>query len=232
MCGENTNRLSYTDIHTLYRLTAEASQGKGKRAPEDNQPGDHGIVVRFNPDTGRRHADLLQWGLIPRWTKDPSIGAKLYNARAETLHQKPAFRGAFAHRRCIVPASEFIERKTIGKPRGRKYAFGRADGSHLALAGLWEGWRDPSTGQWIKTYTVITTDANAIVAEVHHRMPVILDPDQWPVWLGEVESTEAERLAMLKPYPTDLMMSWPMDGARPVHAAEPEEADLFSMAAE
>ncbi|MGK9164929.1 SOS response-associated peptidase [Inquilinus limosus] len=232
MCGENTNRLSYSDIHALYRLTLEAAQGKGKRPPEDNQPGDRGIVIRFNADTGKRHADLLQWGLIPRWAKDPSIGAKLYNARAETVHEKPAFRDAFARRRCIVPASEFIERKTIGRPRGRKYAFGMADGSHLALAGLWEGWRDPSTGEWIKTYTVITTDANAIVAEVHHRMPVILDPEQWPVWLGEIESTEAERRAMLKPYPTDRMASWLMGGARPVHEAEPDETDLFSIAAE
>jgi hypothetical protein len=131
-------------------------------------------VLRRNPQTGQRSLGILRWGLVPRWAKDASGAAKLMNARADGVAEKPSFREAFAKRRCLIPADGFYEWRQEGA-RKQPYAVALRDGALMALAGLWEGWQQPD-GTWLRTFTIITTDANAKQALVHHRMPVILPP--------------------------------------------------------
>src|ERR1700736_4426438 len=135
------------------------------------------LVIRRNRDTGQVSLDALRWGLIPYWCKDPSGGRKPINAKAETLRTLPSFREAYRKRRCIVPVDGFFEWKAIrGQKAKQPFAIAMKDGSPFGIAGLWENWKDPKTGEWIRTFVIITTDANTLVADIHDRMPVILAP--------------------------------------------------------
>ena len=166
-------------------------------------------VIRQSPE-GRRVVSLLQWGLIPNWSKDASIGLKLANARAETVAEKPSFRSAFRSRRCIVPASGFYEWKSEGRNK-QPYYFRYRSGDPLAIAGLWESWRD-STGNIVRTFCVITTTANTTVAPVHDRMPVLLAPSDFAEWL-DPDTKGHDVAALLVPCRSDLMECWPVSKA-------------------
>ena len=149
---------------------------------------------------------LLRWGLIPFWAKDPAIGNRLINARAESVAEKPAFRAAYRARRCLVPASGFYEWKKV--PRGKQpYYITSADGSLLAFAGLWEQWQ-PAHGEPISSYTIITTDANAVVKQLHERMPVILAPQHYHQWL-----TAKDPRVVLRPCPPEMLAAYPVSTA-------------------
>jgi len=149
-------------------------------------------VIRQSPE-GERVVDLLKWGLIPHWAKDASIGLKLVNARAESLAEKPAYRDAFKRRRCIVPASGFYEWKAEAKGK-QPYYVRLKSGEPMALAGLWESWRDPD-GEVVRTFCIITTEANALMAQIHDRMPVLLQPEAFARWLDpEVPGTDLREL--------------------------------------
>jgi putative SOS response-associated peptidase YedK len=154
-------------------------------------------VVRVN-GAGEREVAMLRCGLVPFWASDPSIGNRMINARAETLAEKPSFRGAFRSRRCVIPATGFFEWK--GEP-GRKqpYAITAADQPLFAIAGLWERWQDKSQpdAPAVETFTIITTDANEAVAAIHDRMPVILPADRVRDWLT---APPAAAQALLAPY--------------------------------
>ncbi|MGQ9910039.1 MAG: SOS response-associated peptidase [Candidatus Flexifilum sp.] len=126
----------------------------------------------------------LRWGLIPSWAKDAAIGSKLINARAETLEEKPSFRDAVRKRRCIVPVSGFFEWKSEGGVKQPLYIHPSHQGL-LALAGLWEQWNDPASGEIVATFTIITTEANAFMRTWHERMPLILSPADYAPWLVE-----------------------------------------------
>jgi putative SOS response-associated peptidase YedK len=126
---------------------------------------------------------LLRWGLIPSWAKDPSIGARMINARAETLAEKPAFRSAFRKRRCLVAADGFYEWQKRGVGPKQPYRIARRDGGPFAFAGLWERWRDPAEGRDVESCTIVTTGANELLSPIHHRMPVILAPASYGLWL-------------------------------------------------
>ncbi|HWL82277.1 MAG TPA: SOS response-associated peptidase [Roseomonas sp.] len=171
-------------------------------------PTQDSLVVRRNPETGARHLDALRWGLVPRWAKDASGGAKLMNARAEGVAEKPSFRDAFARRRCLVPLDGFYEWRQEGA-RKQPYAVALANGEPMALAGLWEGWKQPD-GTWLRTYSIITGEANAKQALVHHRMPIILGRADWPAWLGEEPAEPPDLLALLRPCPPEWLASWPI----------------------
>lgn len=166
------------------------------------------LAIRFNSETGQRSLDLLRWGLIPHWAKDPGMGAKLINARAESITDKPSFRDAFRRRRCIIPADAFYEWEAGTRPK-RPYAIRHAGGRMLAFAGLWENWK-AQDGQWRRTCTIITTSANTLVSRLHDRMPVILPPEDYGLWLGEVPAATEELMALLKPFPTDQMEAYPV----------------------
>ena len=167
------------------------------------------LVIRRNPQTGARHLDPLRWGLVPRWAKDASGAAKLMNARSETLLEKPSFREAFQRRRCLVPADGFYEWR-MEEGQRQPYAVALANGEPMLFAGLWEGWQQPD-GEWLRSFTIITTEANAKQALVHHRMPVLLDRADWPAWLGETGAAAEELLALLRPSPAEALACWPVD---------------------
>ncbi len=172
-------------------------------------PTDDLAVVRYNPATGQRSLDPLRWGLVPLWAKDPSIGVRAINARAESVATQPLVRDAFARRRCLVPADGFYEWQK--RPGGGKqaYAIAAADGRPLALAGLWERWKAPD-GSILRSVVIVTTAANDAMRPIHERMPVILAPADWPRWLGQ-EPAPAEALAaLLAPCPAEALRLWPI----------------------
>jgi putative SOS response-associated peptidase YedK len=172
-------------------------------APTDSLP-----VVRTERKAGQRSLDMLRWGLIPYWARDIKVGFANIHAKAEGIASKPAFRKAFERRRCLVPVDNFYEwRKTAtGK---QPYALALADRGIMALAGLWENWHSPA-GEWVRSFAIITTTPNELCAEMHNRMPVILKPAAWPVWLGEEPADEPQLETLLAPYPSDEMICWPV----------------------
>jgi len=161
------------------------------------------IPVVRNAEEGRELA-MLKWGLIPSWAKDASIGTRLINARGETLGDKPAFRNAYRHRHCLVPADAFYEWKPIS---GRKqpYCIRMRDHTVFGMAGLWERWKDPD-GQVVESCTIVTVDANALVGELHDRMPLILAPGDYDAWL----STETKEVALPRAVPAEDMLYYPV----------------------
>jgi putative SOS response-associated peptidase YedK len=142
---------------------------------------------------------------VPHFTKDLKACARPINARSETVATSGMFRGALAARRCLVPADAFYEWRATADGK-RPYAIARADGAPLAFAGLWEGWR-AADGETLRSFTILTTNANADLAALHTRMPVILEPDAWAVWLGEAEGTPA---ALLRPAEDGVVRFWPV----------------------
>jgi len=165
------------------------------------------LVIRQNHKTGKRSLDLLKWGLIPHWRSDPLGGRKPINAKAESVLRLPTFRDAFAMRRCIVPVDGFFEWRAI-KSAGRKqpYAIAMKDGSPFGLAGLWENWRNPNTGEWERTFAVITVPSNDLVSQIHNRMPAILTPESYDHWLA----LEPDPHELLITYPSEPMTMWPI----------------------
>lgn len=163
-------------------------------------------VVRRHPETGEHHLDALTWGFIPAYTKTLKQARRPVNARSETVASSGMFRNAFAKRRCIVPAAAFYEWRA-GQGGKTPYAIARANGDPLAFAGIWEGWRG-SEGDIVRSFAILTTSANAQMAVLHERMPVILDPSDWPNWLGE---TQADPAGLLRPAPDGILKMWPVD---------------------
>lgn len=156
----------------------------------------------------------MRWGLVPSWADDPSIGARMINARAETAASKPAFRAAFRRRRCLLPAQWFYEwqRTEAGK---QPHAVAMANGEPFAMAGLWEQWQG-ADGSELLSACILTTEANALVAKIHDRMPVILPESAWDEWLRTPEPDEKGReylQRLLKPYPAEAMKAWPVSRA-------------------
>ncbi len=156
---------------------------------------------------GAREVAMLRWGLLPSWAKDPAIATRLIQARVETAAEKPAFRSAFKARRCLVPADAFYE--WAQTPAGKQpYLVRLRSGEPLALAGLWERWRGPD-GEVLDTYTILTTDANALIAPLHERMPVILPPESWALWLNPAR-TPQQVLPLALPYPAPALAMHPV----------------------
>ena len=158
-------------------------------------------AVRLEDD-GKRHLRQLRWGLVPSWAKDLSIGARMINARAETLAEKPSFRSAFKAQRCLILADGFYEWRAEGKGPKQPYRITLADGGAFAFAGLWERWREKESEQTVESCTIVTTVANDALKDIHHRMPVILPPQDHGAWL-DLTLPKDEALALLKPYADD-----------------------------
>ena len=151
---------------------------------------------------------MMRWGLVPSWAKEPGMGARMINARSETVADKPAFRDAFRRRRCVIPADGFYEWQKIEGGKQPYYFHGR-DGRPLAFAGLWETWSGPD-GQDLETCTILTTGANRVMRPIHHRMPVILPAKDRELWLA-LDADNKEALAdLLKPCPDDLLALHPV----------------------
>jgi putative SOS response-associated peptidase YedK len=172
-------------------------------------------VIRFKPQAGRV-GQLVRWGLIPSWAKDPSVGGKLNNARGETVAEKPAFRSSFAKHRCLIPASGFYEWKAVieaGKIRKQPYYIQpSAPGDIFAFAGLLAAWTPPD-GETVVSTCIITTGPNEVMGPIHDRMPVILAPGQFDAWLDPGNHDTAALTAMLGPCRADLMAAYPVSPA-------------------
>ncbi|BAZ31528.1 hypothetical protein NIES4074_40010 [Cylindrospermum sp. NIES-4074] len=165
-------------------------------------------TLLHNSESNQREFHQLRWGLIPSWAKDPGMGAKLINARAETVAEKPAFRSAFKRRRCLVLADGFYEWQ---RQQGKKqpFYFRLQDGQPFGFAGLWERWQSLS-GEEIASCTILTTAANELLQPIHNRMPVILEPQDYNLWLDpQVEKPEVLQ-PLLHPYPAQAMTAYPV----------------------
>jgi putative SOS response-associated peptidase YedK len=193
-------------------------------------------IIRQHPKEPRRELSLARWGLIPWWAKDSSGAARMINARSETASTLPAFRDALKSRRCLVPADGFYEWKRAGKIR-HPYCFEINNGELFAFAGLWDRWKDPS-GKMLETCSILTTTPNAVASTVHDRMPAILTPDAYELWLDPGFVDAASISELLKPYDAHSMRCYPVSArvnhvanddaecSAPVDPAE-EQAGLF-----
>jgi len=171
---------------------------------------------------------LLRWGLIPHWAKDPALGNKLTNARGESVADKPSFRSAFKQRRCLVPASGFYEWQAEQGGRKQPWYIRLKGDEAMAMGGLWESWTSPD-GEILRTFCVITTAPNEIMQPIHDRMPVIIPKIRWAAWLSPENHDTADLLAMLAPYDAAAMEAWPV--SRRVSNAREEGAELIAAVA-
>lgn len=161
--------------------------------------------VAVVPNDGKNRLDFFVWGLIPSWAKDPRMGNRLINARAETVDQKPSFRAAFRRRRCLVLADGFYEWKQEPGAKAKTPIFIQLKSKKpFAFAGLWERWQSPD-GSTILSCTIVTTQPNAFLRDIHNRMPVILSKETYPLWLDPGEPDRARIKALLRPYPASEM---------------------------
>ncbi len=180
--------------------------------------------TKASPEPPERQLRVLTWGLVPSWAKDPSIGSRMINARMETVAQKPAYRKAFAARRCLLPADGYFEwypteqLTAAGKPRKQPFFIRPADGGVLAMAGLYEIWRDPARAaddperfRW--TATVITTEAEDSVGHIHDRMPLMVERDRWGEWLDPRTSDQGDLLDLLVPAAPGRLEAFPVSAA-------------------
>jgi putative SOS response-associated peptidase YedK len=178
------------------------------------------IAAIRNDENRERELVMLRWGLVPFWAKDPSLGNRMINARAETVAEKPSYRAAYRHRRCIVLADGFYEWQKAGDVKTPHY-ISLASGEPFALAGLWENWTDKASGESLQTTTLITTAANDFMAPLHHRMPVILEPGIAGEWLAGSTDLLDDVAAI-----TPALQAWPVD--RRVNNARNEGPELVS----
>jgi len=201
MCGRYTLR---TPVDTLAERF-EIDDTPSSIAASYNVAPTQGVATVLLED-GKRKLEMLQWGLIPSWADDPSIGNKMINARAETVAEKPSFREAFRNHRCLVLADGFYEWQKTANGK-QPYYIRMEDDSPFAFAGLWESWKN---GSEVRSTTIITTAANDVVAPIHNRMPVILHPEDYDLW-HDPDFKEKEPLTtLLKPYPAEAMEAYPV----------------------
>jgi putative SOS response-associated peptidase YedK len=221
MCGRFASTLIREQIYDLYGIApSERSSVPADPKPLYNiAPTQTVPVVRLNLK-GRRELAPLRWGLIPFWSKDAKIAYRTINARAETVATAPAFRAAFKRRRCLVPASGFYEWKKLDDGK-QPYFIGLRDGTPIAFAGLWERWDKGEAP--VETFTIITGEPNSLVAQIYDRMPVILDPDDYDVWLTAADTAIPQ--ALLQPFPSQLMTAYPV--SKRVNNAKNDDATVM-----
>ena len=195
MCGRFTQQRPASEFAEIFAAEPLADE---PGARYNVAPTDDALVVVQRDD--RRAVTAYRWGLVPHWSEDLKGGARMINARAETITTSPAFRDAFERRRCIVPVDSFYEWKREGTVR-QPYRITRTDDRPLALAGLWSGWHDPDVDVVRRTFTIVTTTPNDAIAGLHDRMPVVLPDGSWERWIaGGADADPTELLAMLQPH--------------------------------
>jgi putative SOS response-associated peptidase YedK len=227
MCGRYLRRSDKQRIAETFRIAKDLADLVLPPWDYNVAPTTHQPVIRLDRDTGEREFALMRWGLVPYFAKDlKSFGYSTINARAESLSTNAMFRGPFERRRCLVPADGFYEWKklaaAVSEPASKKkavaakqpYAFALATDEPFAFAGLWDRWKDPSGGA-LESFTIITTTPNELTSTVHNRMPVILRPQDYDLWLSHPGGTASspprprlELLAVLRPFPAGRMAAW------------------------
>lgn len=203
MCGRFTLSQSAEAIASVFQLNQVPTlEPRYNIAP--TQP----VATVLQTSAHERQFQLLRWGLIPAWAKDATMGSRLINARAETVAEKPSFRSAFRHRRCLVIADGFYEwRRQDGKKQ--PFYFRMKNQQPFAFAGLWEHWQDPK-GEAIDSCTILTTEANELLQQIHERMPVILNPKDYDLWLDPTVQKLEQLQQLLQPYSSTAMTSYPV----------------------
>jgi putative SOS response-associated peptidase YedK len=199
----------------------QGGQDRGGKAASEQRGGESGEAA-----AAARELRVVRWGLVPFWAKDVSIGSRMINARAETVSEKPAFRRAFAKRRCLLPADGYYEWQQVNEAAGgdkgksvkQPYFIHRADGHPLAFAGLYELWRDKSVPEddddaWLWTATVITTSAPDELGRIHDRMPMIIDPGRWADWLDPDAHDPGQLRSLLVPAVSSGLETYPVSTA-------------------
>jgi putative SOS response-associated peptidase YedK len=212
MCGRARLASDYSEIRIQLEL-GDQFAAPNLRPTWNLAPTQTSLVVVHDPAGGRTPL-MARWSLLPFWSREEKLPWATFNAKAEGIESKPAFREPFRKRRCLVPVDGFYEWKKLD-PKGKEkqpWAIGRADGRIMTLAGLWDRWSSPA-GETIHSFTVITTTANEVMRGIHDRMPVILEPDAWPRWLGETPAALDEVQALLVPCPDSVLKLWPVGRA-------------------
>ena len=206
MCGRFTLRTPLTVLSQQFMFELGPVASEAPWRPRYNIAPTQSVMGVLRRDLqGPRELAELHWGLIPSWAKDPKGATGMINARAETVAEKPAFRSAFASRRCLILADGFFEWKAVGKQK-LPYYYRLKSEQPLAFAGLWERWRPPdSAGPALESCTIITTAANDLCRELHDRMPVILEPADYDRWLDPTLKDKEQLLEMLQPFPAEEM---------------------------
>jgi putative SOS response-associated peptidase YedK len=204
MCGRFTLTVDTAQLQAAFAGFEFPSQVGPRYNIAPSQP------VLVLPNDGKNKADFFTWGLIPAWAKDPTIGARLLNARAETLAEKPSFRGSYRYKRCLIPADGFYEWKKLpGQGAKIPYRITLKDQRPFAFAGLWDEWLSPD-GSQVKSCVIITTAPNALVAETHDRMPVILHPQDYDAWLSPEARPPQDLQSLLAAFPAEEMSAHPV----------------------
>jgi putative SOS response-associated peptidase YedK len=208
MCGRVIQKSSpgMLTLHVVDGMEERDNRWSNVPPRYNGAPSQELWVIRRNPATGERSLDLLRWGLVPHSAtekpKPPPI-----NAPAESVRDKPMFREAYAKRRCIVPIDGFFEWRAVkGEKAKQPFAIAMKDGAPFGLAGLWENWREPVSGEWLRTFCILTTRANSLVRRIHSRMPLVLAPADYARWLSDEEDPRD----LLKRYPSEPMTMWPV----------------------
>jgi putative SOS response-associated peptidase YedK len=227
MCGRVIQSSGAIRLAIVDGLDVTDSRMGNVRPRYNGAPSQELLVIRENHKTGERSLVLIKWGLIPHWCQDPKGGRRPINAKAETVARLPMFRDAHALRRCIVPVDGFFEWRAIKGARAKQpYAIAMKDGSPFGLAGLWENWKNPTTGEWERTFAIITVPSNELVAQIHDRMPAILEPAGYERWL----SPEPDPHDLLITHPSEPMTMWPISTR--VNKPENDDPSLLDRAKE
>lgn len=206
MCGRFTQTAPWEKVQTEFSIPSASSASSLFKSRYNIAPTQIVPIVRQETADARKIAPL-KWGLVPSWAKDSEIGNRLINARAESLSEKPSFREAFKHRRCLIPASGFYEWRKAERGAKQPFYFYLKEKDVFGFAGLWEEWLDKESGELVETFTIITTAANAVLQPVHDRMPVIIKAENYDEWL-DPKVKDTEKLEnFLAPYPAAEMDS-------------------------
>ncbi len=220
MCGRYTLK---TPIDVLAEYF-EVEEYPSSLAPSYNVAPTQEVAAIVEEDE-KRKLEVFRWGLIPSWAKDPAIGNRMINARAETVSEKPSFRSAFKKRRCLIVADGFYEWQKTDNGK-QPFYIRMKDSSPFAFAGLWEAW---DKSEEIRSCSIITTDANDLMDEIHHRMPVILPPENYGAWLDPGFDEKEALTSLLKPYPSDEMEAYAV--SRRVNKPSNNEPSILEPAA-
>ncbi|MFS0865138.1 SOS response-associated peptidase [Fredinandcohnia sp. 179-A 10B2 NHS] len=204
MCGRFTLFAEYNEI--IDRFSIEAAIDAGLYVPSYNIAPSHSVLSVIN-DGNKNRLGFLRWGLIPSWAKDEKIGYKMINARAETISEKPSFRQAYNSRRCLIIADSFYEWKRKDDKTKIPIRIKLKSNKMFAMAGIWERWTSPS-GDTVYSCSVITTEPNELMNEIHDRMPVILKKEDEKTWLNPAIQVSPEISKLLKPLPAHLMEAY------------------------
>jgi putative SOS response-associated peptidase YedK len=205
MCGRYTITSAPESIRALFRYQEQPNfPARYNVAPTQPIP-----IVRVTE--GQRHFALVRWGLLPSWVKDPKTFTLLINARGESVIDKPAFRAAMKRRRCLIPADGFYEWKAVGS-RKQPYFVKLKSGAPMALAGLWECWTGPN-GEELETAAIVTTEANRTLGAIHGRMPGIVPPEAFDLWLNCTDVDARTAAALIAPAPENLLDVYPVSPA-------------------